>query len=201
MNKTIYIEGGGDSKQLKILCRQGFRTLLEKCGFGGNMPKLISCGGRQSAFDDFQTAYANKSNSDYVAMLIDSEDPLKDLDETWNHLKIRDKWEKPTGSENEQVLFMTTCMETWIVADRDVLIKHYGSKLQESALPPLFNLESRDHQEIIESLCHATRNCSNTYKKGKESFYVLEKLSPKELESNLPSFARVKRILEDKLLR
>jgi hypothetical protein len=152
VNKTIYLEGGGDSKELKILCRKGFRTLLENCEFKDHMPKLVSCGGRDSAFKDFQTAHANKSNSDYVAMLIDSEDILTDLNETWNHLKIRDSWDKPPGSENNQVLFMTTCMETWIVADRDALTNHYGSKLQESALPPLVKLESRSRQEIQERL-------------------------------------------------
>jgi hypothetical protein len=125
---------------------------------------------------------------------------LTDLDATWSHLKIRDGWDKPPGSENDQVLFMTTCMETWIVADRDALAKHYGSEFQESALPSLVNLESRSRQEIQNDLSHATRNCSNTYKKGKRSFFVLEKLSPDKLESNLPSFARVKRVLEERLL-
>jgi hypothetical protein len=200
VNKTVYIEGGGDSKELKILCRKGFRILLENCGFRNNMLKLVSCGGRESAFQDFQIAHKNKSNSDFVAMLIDSEEILTDLNETWNHLKIRDSWDKPPGSENEQVLFMTTCMETWIVADRDALIKHYGSKLQEKALPSLVNLESRSHQEIQNDLSHATRNCSNAYKKGKRSFFVLEKLSPDILEMHLPSFARVKHILTNRLL-
>jgi len=199
VNKTIYLEGGGDSKQLHSLCRKGFRKLLEKCGFTGYMPKLRSCGGRDSAFDDFKIAHANKSNSDYVAMLIDREDPLTDSD-AWEHLKERDGWNKPLGSENDQVLFMTTCMETWIVADRDALTKHYGSKLQESALPPLVNLESRYRQDIQNDLSRATRNCSNAYKKGKRSFHVLEKLSPHELELHLPSFVRVKQILGNRLL-
>jgi len=69
---TIYLEGGGDSKELHIRCRKGFRKLLEKCGFKGQMPKLVACGGRDSAFDDFKIAHANKSNSDYASMLIDS---------------------------------------------------------------------------------------------------------------------------------
>jgi len=201
VNITIYLEGGGDSKELHSRCRKGFRILLENCGFRGNMPKLCSCGGRESAFQDFQIAHAKKSQSDYVAMLIDSEDILTDLNATWNHLKKRDVWDKPPGSENDQVLFMTTCMETWIVADRDALAEHYGSDLQESALPSLFNLESRSRQEINDSLSHATRYCSNAYKKGKRSFYVLEKLSPNKLELHLPSFARVKRILENRLLK
>lgn len=200
VNKTIYIEGGGDSKELHTRCRKGFRKLLEKCGFTGYMPRLVACGGRDSAFDDFKIAHANKSNSDYVAMLIDSEDPLKDLD-AWEHLKIRDGWDKPLGSENDQVLFMTTCMETWIVADRDALTKHYRSELQISALPPLVDLESRYRQDIQDYLFHATRDCSNAYKKGKSSFDVLEKLSPDKLELHLPSFVRVKQILEDRLLK
>lgn len=200
VNKTtIYIEGGGDSKQLRSLCRKGFRKLLENCGFTGYMPKLVACGGRRSVFDDFQTAHTNKSNSDYVAMLIDSEDPLADLD-AWDHLKSRDEWDKPLGSENDQVLFMTTCMETWIVADRDALTKHYGSELQISALPPLVDLESRSRHDIQNDLFHATRDCSNAYKKGKRSFDVLEKLSPDTLELHLLSFVRVKKILENRLL-
>jgi len=200
VNKTtIYIEGGGDSKQLRSLCRKGFRKLLENCGFTGYMPKLVACGGRNSAFDDFQTAHSNKSNSDYVAMLIDSEDPLADLD-AWDHLKTRDGWDKPLGSENNQVLFMTTCMETWIVADRDALTKHYGSELQISALPPLVDLESISRHDIQNDLFHATCDCSNAYKKGKRSFDVLEKLSPDKLEFHLLSFVRVKQILENRLL-
>lgn len=200
MNKTIYLEGGGDSKELHTRCRKGFRKLIENCGFTGYMPRLVACGGRDSAFDDFKIAHANKSNSDYVAMLIDSEDPLTDSD-AWEHLKERDGWNRPLDSEDDQVLFMTTCMETWIVADRDALTKHYGSKLQKSALPPLVDLESRSRHDIQNDLFHATRDCSNAYKKGKRSFAVLEKLSPNELESHLISFVRVKQILENRLLQ
>ncbi|NOR49385.1 MAG: DUF4276 family protein [Methanosarcinaceae archaeon] len=201
VNKTtIYIEGGGDSKELHTRCRKGFRKLLENCGFTGYMPKLVACGGRDSAFDDFKIAHTNKSDSDYVAMLIDSEDPLDNLD-IWEHLKRRDEWDKPLGSEDDQVLFMTTCMETWIVADRDALAKHYGSKLQKNALPPLNDLESRYRHDIQNDLFHATRNCSNAYKKGKRSFDVLEKLSPDKLKLYLPNFVRVKQILENRLCK
>jgi hypothetical protein len=94
---------------------------------------------------------------------------------------------------------MTTCMETWIVADRKTLAEHYGSKLQESALPALHALEGRSRQEVQRKLGHATRKCVNAYAKGKRSFELLSKLSPTELEKRLPSFRRVVRILGDKL--
>ncbi len=94
---------------------------------------------------------------------------------------------------------MTTCMETWIVADRATLSDHYESKLQDSALPALDNLESRSRQEVQQKLAHATRNCQNAYAKGKRSFAVLGKLSPSALKEHLPSFRRAVRILENEL--
>ena len=69
MNGRIYIEGGGDdSKELKIRCREGFRRLLEKCGFKGRMPKLIACGGRDATFSDFSTAHENNAANVYAAL-------------------------------------------------------------------------------------------------------------------------------------
>jgi len=198
VSARIYLEGGGDSKDLRSRCRKGFRKLLESCGFTGRRPHLVACGGRTATFDDFQTSHA-KSDSDYVAMLIDSEEPLDDLEAAWQHLHRYDGWDTPTGASDEQVLFMTTCMETWIVADRKTLAVHYGGKLQMPALPALHDSENRSRQEVQRKLIHATRNCANAYAKGKRSFEVLGKLSPTELEKHLPSFRRVLRILGKEL--
>jgi hypothetical protein len=191
----LYIEGG-ESKEDQIRCREGFRKIFEKAGLSGRMPRLSACGGRQSAFDDFKSAHASRKESDYIAMLVDSEDPVKDLEKTWNHLKGRDDWNKPAGAEDEQVLFMTTCMETWIVADRAALREHYGHKLQENALPALQNLETRSRDDVHDNLVHASRACSSAYSKGKRSFEVLAKLDPAVLKQHLPSFVRVDRILK-----
>ena len=198
MRAYIYIEGGGDSKGLHVRCRQGFRQLLERCGFSGRMPRLVACGGRSAAYGDFKTAHES-NKAEYVAMLIDSEKPVSNPEETWDHLRNCDRWERPDGADDEQVLFMTTCMETWIVADRDTLRQHYGSSLQESALPSLISLEQGNRQDIQEGLKRATRNCSNAYQKGKRSFEILGKLEPETMESYLPAFQRAKRILNEKL--
>ncbi|HXJ43560.1 MAG TPA: DUF4276 family protein, partial [Bryobacteraceae bacterium] len=133
-----------------------------------------------------------------IGMLVDSEDPLMDPENTWGHLKLRDNWDKPSGADDEQVMFMTTCMESWIVADRVALREHFGPRLQESALPPLFDLEGRNRHDVQDKLIHATRDCTNAYSKGSRSFKVLEKLTPTAL-SALPSFARMLRILMQKL--
>jgi hypothetical protein len=122
------------------------------------MPRLSACGSRNAAFDDFKIGLAEKAAGDYVGIWIDSEDPLTDLEGTWQHLRRRDpSWVKPALATDDQVLFITTCMETWIVADHAALTDHYGAKLQTSALPPLTYLENRGRHEVQDKLMHASR--------------------------------------------
>jgi hypothetical protein len=196
---TIYLEGGGDSSQLKIRCREGFRKLLAKCGFAGRMPSLVACGGRNAAFGRFETAHEIALDGEYVALLIDSEDPMVDIEAAWAHPKARDGWDQPSSANEEQALLMTTCMETWIIVDREALSRHYGQKLRPSALPPLANVESRPRHDVHNKLVNATEKYSNAYAKGKRSFEVLGELDPEALKTHLPSFVRVLRILNKKL--
>ena len=199
MSARIYIEGGGDSKGLHSRCREGFRKLFEKCGFRLRMPKLFASGSRGQAFKDFRTAHGQSQSADYVALLIDSETRLKSVEATWEHLAASDDWTRPPEACDDQVLFMTTCMETWIVADRKALADHYGHALQESGLPALADLEASPRNTVQESLAHATRACSNAYGKGKRSFAILAELDPGVLEGRLPSFHRARRILDGRL--
>lgn len=180
-------------------CREAFKKLLEKCGLSGKLPQIVACGGRSAAFRDFATAHKNATAGQYVALLVDSEDPISMIEETWTHLKQRDGWDKPTSATDEQVLFMTTCMETWIASDRPTLREHYGAALRENALPDLHNMESRPRQTVQDGLQQATRECKNKYEKGKRSFEILAKLNVIELSKHLPSFERCERILNKKL--
>jgi len=200
----LYVEGGGtgaDSKEVDIRCREGFRKLLENCGFAADkrMPRLFACGGRDRAFAAFKIAQRNNTSGHFVALWIDSEEPLADLEAAWKHLQTRDRWAQPTGAVDEQVLFMTTCMETWFVADRAALKAYFKDELQESALPPLQALENRDRHDVQDKLIHATRECSNAYAKGMRSFEILGRLSPTVLVQHLPSFVRIRRILTARL--
>ncbi len=204
VNACIYLEGGATgahSKELSTRCQQAFHKLLDRMGFTGRKPRLVASGGRADVFDRFCTAYRN-SDGGYVAMWIDSEEPIADIAQTWKHLAevtTVARWEKPDGADDDQVLFMTTCMETWIVTDRETLRDHYGCQLQESALPSLNHLEAKGRHDVQNSLVHATRNCRNKYSKGKCSFVVLGQLDPLVLKQHLPSFDRVWRILNDVL--
>jgi hypothetical protein len=196
---TIFMEGGGDSKELRIRCRLGFQKLLKRCGFVGRMPHLVARGPRSAAYQSFVRAHKNAKTGTFIALLVDSEDPVADVESPWAHLFARDSWTKPHGAEDDQVLLMTTCMETWIVSDQETLRAHYGSRLQESALPSLVDLEFRSRGSVQNALAHATRKCSNHYQKGKRSFTILGKLIPNTLVTHLPSFTRARRILEGKL--
>ena len=195
----LYIEGGGNSKDGKIRCREGFRKLLEKCGLRGRMPSLTACGGRDSAFDRFTSALEHGPAKGYVGLLVDSEEPLSNVDDTWDHLARRDGWQRPRGVQNDHVLFMTTCMETWMLADHKALSAHFGQGFQPSALHPRENLENRPTGEVLGKLRHATRKCLAPYAKGPKSFAVLGKLDPATMKSCLPSFQRAVRILDTKL--
>jgi hypothetical protein len=109
VKSLIYIEGGDGSKLGRRRCRQAFSKLLEGCGLKNRMPDLRACGRRDSAFDDFKTAFTASAQGDYIAMLVDSEDPVRDPERTWEHLRKRDpSWVKPDGASDEHVFFMTT---------------------------------------------------------------------------------------------
>jgi len=200
----IYIEGGAagaGSKYLKTKCQEAFHKLLDRMGFAGRKPRLVACGGRSDVYERFVVEHS-AGTADYVAMWIDSEEPMVNPNAAWQHLRkvaTVPQWLQPAGAQDDQVLFMTTCMETWIVADREVLKEYYGHALQEPALPPLVNLEKRPRHDVQGMLEHATRECTNFYKKGERSYEILAELNPAALRQQLPSFVRVGQILNAKL--
>lgn len=208
MSAILFIEGGAsgaNSKELTIRCQKAFHRLLERMDLDlqRRKPKLRACGGRDRVFRDFRTEM-QAGDHDYIAMWIDSEEPMADIEQTWKHLArvtTVAPWKKPDGAMDDQVLFMTTCMETWIVADRAALREHYHPKqsLNESPLPSTTDLEARQRHEVQQALERATENCKNGYSKGRRSFEIFEKLDPAILKRHLPSFARVHRILKAKL--
>lgn len=199
---TIYVEGGGNSKELQSRCREGFRKLIEKTKVARN-PAIVACGSREQTFKKFKTA-ASVADGEFPLFLVDSEDPVKvtdenpDSTEAWNHLKARDNWDKPSGVANDQAQLMTTCMETWIMADQPALSVFFGQHLQTSALLPVLNLEARTRDEVQDKLVWATRDCGKdrSYAKGKRSFKVLEHLNPETLRKHLPHFRRFASTLE-----
>ncbi len=201
---NIFLEGSGDSREQRIVCRRAFQTLCEKMGFKGKMPTFIPCGTRNRAYRDFINSL--KLNPEAInILLVDSEDPLKNLspdphsDIAWIHLNLRDGWIRPADTEPYQALIMATSMETWIATDREALKAFFGKDLQENALPTLPQIESQNRKEVFKKLEHATRNCKRPYQKGDQSFKILETLDPEILHQHLTQFQRLKATLDSLL--
>ena len=196
----IYAEGGGPvNTSTNSRCREAFTRLLQNCGLDSTTFQVTACGGRGEAWNDFQDAHADAEGAYYVALLIDSEEPVANIDETWPHLEDKDKWPRPREAQDDQVLFMTRCMETWIVADRSALREQFGPNIQAGDLPEIDNLEQFSPGNLKDRLESATQLCLDPYNKGRNSFEVLGNLNPDVLEQHLPSFHRTRRILSDKL--
>lgn len=196
----IYIEGGGDSKDLQSRCREGFRKLIERTGFEGRMPSTVACGGRNNAYDMFKIALRSADVNEFPMLLVDSEEPVTTA--PWDHLKSRDGWDRPAVAEDDQAQMMVTCMETWIMADRGALRKVFGAHLRESALFPVEGLERRSRQDLLAALKNATEECGRGkgYDKGRRSFQILAELDPETLKENLSYFRRFSETL-DRYLR
>ena len=200
MKAEIYVEGGGPADRVtNIRCREGFRKLLAKCGLDESRFQVTACGGGGDAWNDFKDAHEDAGGAYYVALLIDSESPVANIEETWKHLIEEHSWQRPPDAQDDQVLLMTTCMETWIVADRSALYAHFGQCLLVSELPDLDGLEKLRRGAVKNRLQDATRSCPAPYGKGANSFEVLSKLDPTVVEERLPSFSRARRILTEKL--
>jgi len=189
----IYVEGGGDAKSLKIRCREGFRTFFEKAGLKGKMPRVVPCGSRNDAFDSFCTAIKNKQAA---LLLVDSEDAVSEEHQTgepeewkpWGHLKARDNWDQPDGSDDLDAHLMVVCMEAWLLADRDTLKKFFGQSFRENSLPKRERLtESIPKTELYNSLAKATKDCQKgPYGKGNHSFDILSEIDANTVLNRSP---------------
>lgn len=195
----IYLEGGGDGKYLDVLVRKVFQKFFEKAGFVGRLPSVRPYGGRGSTYDAFCIALKSSTNRNHPILLVDSEDPVNS--DPWTHLRTRDGWDKPEGAQDDHVHLMVTCMETWIMADRDALRKVFHDCLTEGSLLSDTNLESRDRDDVQTSLESATRGCGKRreYRKGRRSFQIIEELDPGRLKDRLPYLNRLLETLNAKL--
>lgn len=147
----IYVEGGGDSNALKTRCREGFQRFFEKAGLKGRMPRVIACGTRRNAYDDFCTALKQADPNEFIVLLVDSEEPVPQGCGSWEHLKNRsdDNWDKPPKAADDNAHLMVQCMEAWFLADKDVLMVFYGSGFNSKVLGNRKDIESIPKHKIL----------------------------------------------------
>ena len=188
----IYVEGGGDHPDLKAKCRKAFKVFFER-HLAGRMPRVVACGGRQTAYDDFCTALTHAKDGDFIVLLVDSEDPVAKGSGPWRLLKNRDNWDKPDGATDDHAHLMVQCMEAWFLADKNCLASFFGPNFKEKALPGRSSVEEIPKKDIENGLKMATRQCDRkgAYHKGNHSFEILAGLNPEKVLAASPHAKRL----------
>lgn len=182
MKVKIYVEGGGQAKELRTRCREGFSSFFRSSDLAGRMPKIIACGSRNDAFDKFSIAFGNKQADEFVVLLVDSEGPVASGVRSLQYLADRDHWAWPFRAGDEHVHMMVQCMESWFLTDRDSLALYFGSDFNRSALPGRQDIEQIAKGGVLEALRDATRRCrKGRYDKGRHSFEILKQIDPERV--------------------
>ena len=183
----LYVEGGGDSERLHRLCRKGFQGFLEQAGLKGSMPRIVACGGRQTAYDRFKTAC--KAN-ETALLLIDSEERVS-VSSPWEHLQ-KEGFCPPDNAGDTLCHLMVVCMESWFLADKGALSRFFGQGFNAGALPKSEDIETISRQEVYEGLQKASLHCKTKapYGKGAHSFALLLLIDPLKVADASPWTAR-----------
>ena len=173
----VYIEGGGDEKETRARLRQGFHaflnSLIEAARSKRVRFRLVACGSRNAAFDDFQTALETHPSA-FNVLLVDSEAPVNA--EPRQHLQQRDGWDLSHCNNNHCHLMVQT-MEAWLIADLDALIRSYGQGFKANTLPNNPNVEQVDKEQLAAALKVATeRTSKGEYHKTRHAPKILEQL-------------------------
>ncbi|WP_041598694.1 DUF4276 family protein [Hahella chejuensis] len=180
----LYVEGGGDSNELKTACRQGFTQFITAAGIN-KRPRVVACGSRRDAYESYCTALANGESA---MLLVDSEQAVNSQNQTgaqnawlpWSHLQSRDGWRKPEGAIDTDCHLMVQVMESWFIADRKTLENFFGQNFNANVLPSEQRpIEEVSKQQVYQALENATKDCKKgKYGKGSHSFKILKEISP-----------------------
>lgn len=188
--RILYVVGGGDRNTiLGTQCRKAFSKLFEKAGVI-DRPTVRPKGGREQAFRAFCKELTIGKN--HTWLLVDAEElapALKpgDAADPWAHVKTRDQWDRPKGATDEQLHLMNVTMETWLLCDREALLKHFKGELNVAKLPADdASLETKPKETINKALAAAiTRKSKAKYDKGQDSFNALQHVNALKLRHTL----------------
>ena len=183
VSASLYVEGGGDSKSLKTACRRGFRKFIENAGATGGVSNIVACGSRGNAYRSFSKALSTGLNA---LLLVDAEGSVT-AQGAWQYLKANDNWDRPATSTDGQCHLMVQAMESWFLADADALASFYGQDFNRRALPANRNIEQVSKEDVLAGLSQAARNTKKGgYKKGPDSYEILERLDPARVTGMSP---------------
>ncbi len=199
MSVKVYVEGGGDhNKALQTRCRRGFSEFLENAGLAGRMPRIVACGGRSRAYENFRTSHET-AGADHVAILLVDSEAFVVEENRWEHVRLRqgDGWVRPDGASDDQIHFMVQAMEAWFHADRDTLQQYYGPCFRTAALSQRRDIENIPKSDLFDGLQRATEDCQRgEYSKGEASFQILARIDPARVRASSVHADRLLNVLD-----
>lgn len=189
-NVRIYVEG--NSRKYHHDLREGFRSFLTEL-LEAVRPqwgiKIIMCGSRWGAFDDFKEAIGLYEN-DFCVLMIDSERPFTSGNQ-WGHLRSFESWPFDNW-DNNRCYLMTQIMEAWFFADIDTVESYYGQHFRRNAMGNTANIETIPKQQLEERLKAATKDTQKgEYSKGKHSGAILRLINPDNVRARSPQCNRM----------
>ena len=174
---TLYIEGGGEGKDLRSRFRKGWRAFFGAAGVGSRT-KIVRGAGRQQTFKRFVSAVSEPRSGTIPLLLVDSEGAVAAGHSVWQHLLTRDGWRKPKGAGEDHAFLMVQVMETWFLADRAALRRYFGEGFRDKAVRQWPILEDVPKSTVLDALESATKTCRKSYAKGRISFELLGEVDP-----------------------
>lgn len=201
MEIAVYFEGGGDSAESKALLRQGMsgflKPLVDQARQRRSRWRIVSCGSRNEAYDDFMNA-VHADPHVFNVLLVDSEDAVV-VASPRQHLQTRDHWNLNAVTD-ENVHLMAQCMETWIVADPQALADYYNQHFNVNALPKRGNLEEEPKANVYAALDAATRQTQKgSYKKISHASDLLKRISAATVRARCPHCERLLSVVSEKI--
>ena len=187
----LHVEGGGNANQKERL-RQALGTVLnelrDRARAKGVRLRITFWGPRSETHVAF-----SRSRSQYPAalhlLLVDSEGPVNTS--ARQHLMRADSWNLSNVPEDGCHL-MVEVMESWFLADPEVLEEYFGRGFSVDALPPTRDVEQIAKDTVLEKLTRAARATKKQrYDKGRDAHMILERLDAGKLRTRAPHFDRL----------
>lgn len=189
-NVKVYVEGGG-GRELRARCRKGFMAFFGKLGLPTSALSVVPSDDRGSAFKRFRTEWLNAGPNQTPVLLVDSEGPVAEGTASWRHLEDCDDWDRPSNATDSHAHLMVESMESWFLADRDALARHFGPRFAARALPANPRIEEVAKDDVLGGLRKATRPAGKEYDKGRDSYAILGELDPDAVRRASPHVARL----------
>ena len=127
MVAKIFIEGAGPGHLADTQFRKAWSEFFQKAGISKGKFSTVRGQSRKATYDLFSVELRIQKPNVLPLLLVDSEAPLNPAYNLWEHLAKRegDKWQKPSGATEQHLFFMVEIMETWFLADRELLKKFF----------------------------------------------------------------------------